>query len=225
MKLAECKFCGKEFAAKPYEVAKYCSRKCFYEGFRRDCYLRRKRVTLTCKVCGKKFEVVTSLVEKRKTCSRKCMGVWESRIPRTKSWKTMNCEVCGKEFHYYPRPKSRRRYCSSKCMGIGWSLFCAQRRKIRFEEIPENGKQRRKHMRKHLKELGGDTCELCGWKEASVDICHIIPRKDGGETVLSNIVFLCPNHHRMYDEGLIQREHLAALARKRQLAQKAPLSL
>ena len=68
--------------------------------------------------------------------------------------------------------------------------------------------------------IGGDKCFICGWDEAPNDVCHLIPVKDGGKETIENMILLCPNHHRMLDRGLIQREHLASLIQP--LIEKAP---
>lgn len=48
-----------------------------------------------------------------------------------------------------------------------------------------------------------DDCGICGWNETSCDLAHIVPLKDGGLDILENTVILCPNHHRMFDRGMI----------------------
>jgi 5-methylcytosine-specific restriction endonuclease McrA len=40
------------------------------------------------------------------------------------------------------------------------------------------------------------------------EVCHIIPAHAGGQMTLENLILLCPNHHQMYDKGLIPRESL-----------------
>jgi predicted restriction endonuclease len=51
-------------------------------------------------------------------------------------------------------------------------------------------------------------CVICGWSEASIDVCHIIPKNCGGTDTFDNVVVLCPNHHRMFDNGLISKDLL-----------------
>jgi len=46
-------------------------------------------------------------------------------------------------------------------------------------------------------------CCICGWDKASVDWAHITPRNEGGDYNYKNIVPLCPNHHRLFDIGLL----------------------
>lgn len=39
-------------------------------------------------------------------------------------------------------------------------------------------------------------CSRCGWKEGTLDIHHIVPKKSGGNNSHSNLSALCPNCHR-----------------------------
>lgn len=56
-----------------------------------------------------------------------------------------------------------------------------------------------------------DVCAVCGWTETTNDVCHIVPRKRGGENTFENIVMLCPNHHRMLDSGKMTRDEVRAV--------------
>jgi hypothetical protein len=40
-------------------------------------------------------------------------------------------------------------------------------------------------------------CSICGWDETIGDIHHIIHKKDGGTDHPSNLIYVCPNHHRV----------------------------
>lgn len=48
-------------------------------------------------------------------------------------------------------------------------------------------------------------CSICGWNESNCDIHHIIDVALGGSDDMSNLILVCPNHHRMihtYKNGL-----------------------
>jgi predicted restriction endonuclease len=60
--------------------------------------------------------------------------------------------------------------------------------------------------RKAIRRSFADRCAICDWDGAPCDVCHIIARKNGGTDTLSNVVMLCPNHHRRFDLGLIPVE-------------------
>jgi hypothetical protein len=55
-------------------------------------------------------------------------------------------------------------------------------------------------------------CCVCGWDEDSIDIHHILPRKDGGSDDLANLTPLCPNHHRLADKKKLSIELLIPLS-------------
>jgi len=60
--------------------------------------------------------------------------------------------------------------------------------------------------RRILKENGLLKCELlgCGFEDC-VDMAHVLARRDGGTLDIdTNILILCPNHHRMFDEGILK---------------------
>lgn len=43
------------------------------------------------------------------------------------------------------------------------------------------------------------------------DMAHIIARKDGGKWHPSNMIFLCPNHHRLFDRDKLTTEELSKI--------------
>jgi len=50
-------------------------------------------------------------------------------------------------------------------------------------------------------------CSRCGWREASLDIHHILAKSKGGSDDNSNLTALCPNCHRLTHAGKIT-EHV-----------------
>ena len=40
-------------------------------------------------------------------------------------------------------------------------------------------------------------CAICGWNESTCDIHHIIEKCNGGTDDVSNLIIVCPNHHRI----------------------------
>lgn len=58
--------------------------------------------------------------------------------------------------------------------------------------------------RMHLMKLYEGSCQVCGLKNSSnMQICHIKPFTQGGESQLNNMLLLCPNDHNLFDRGLI----------------------
>jgi hypothetical protein len=53
-----------------------------------------------------------------------------------------------------------------------------------------------------------DKCMICGWEEASCDTHHLVSKSQGGKYSIDNGVVLCPNCHRLADNGKISLERL-----------------
>lgn len=116
------------------------------------------------------------------------------------------CEVCGEEFFFNSSMRKRAVVCSRKCLGT-WQII--QRTGL----LIKGGKYKSdRTFRQMARKLFVDRCAICGWNETPCDVCHIVARKDGGENIFENVVMLCPNHHRMFDRGLLAKE-LILLAR------------
>ena len=82
---------------------------------------------------------------------------------------------------------------AAKRLGYVW----LPRRKRRGENGPTTSVEQN-----YAKETG---CVVCG-ETRVVDAAHLIPRTEGGITQISNIVPLCPTHHRLYDRGKLSEE-------------------
>lgn len=68
----ECKYCGKEFQAKPSSIKrgkKYCSKDCYDKA-------QFKGVKTTCFHCQKEIKLSPSLVCKHNFCSNECRIQW-----------------------------------------------------------------------------------------------------------------------------------------------------
>lgn len=103
-KMIFCHFCNKEFyVAKNREgKAKYCSKKCMYEGL--------KTPVKNCIACGKKFWR-RNMRSSQNYCSRECAA--NGRSTR----ETMTCDYCGEKTH---KCKSniknyKKHFCSIEC--------------------------------------------------------------------------------------------------------------
>jgi DNA-directed RNA polymerase subunit RPC12/RpoP len=55
---------------------------------------------------------------------------------------------------------------------------------------------------------GNVKCMMCNWDKTSLDIHHIIPKKDKGTNEDDNLICLCPNCHRMAHERKYDYEEL-----------------
>lgn len=128
------------------------------------------------------------------------------------------CEYCGGVI-----PSSRRsnaKYCGEKCAR-------AAQAKARTSYIAKRASSI--NLVSHsIYRVYGHRCALCGWQatpdEISVnghiqyahgnEIHHITPVKDGGTEDYTNVILLCPNHHKQADLGIISREELREHTKK-----------
>ena len=54
------------------------------------------------------------------------------------------------------------------------------------------------------------SCQICGEKRA-VDKCHIIPREFSGDDDASNMIYLCPTHHHLFDHCELSDEEFGKI--------------
>lgn len=130
--LKTCEKCGKAFEIKQSLAAerRYCSQQCRHEA---------KRITLTCKCCGKTWWTWISQVQIKgrpgagQYCSKACVDK-DKAIPQpvkpprpTPIYRT--CESCDKTFRIYPGRVDTARFCSRACMGqsAAFRAECSER--------------------------------------------------------------------------------------------------
>ena len=66
------------------------------------------------------------------------------------------------------------------------------------------------HNQKYREYAYNGACQICGF-DRYVEVCHLIPKRIGGGHSGDNILLLCPNHHKILDYGLLNREEIAYL--------------
>lgn len=156
---------------------------------------------MNCLQCGKD-------TDNPKFCSKSCsVSYFNKRKPKRLSTRTKICPICGE-------PKGdQSKTCRNCNTNARWEL--ARRAKIKDyfrDKSPSRAKYTdiRKWARKFIKESGREEkCEICGF-DVYVEVCH---RKSissfSGDSLLDevnsldNLIYLCPNHHVMFDKGLI----------------------
>ena len=84
------------------------------------------RILVKCIICSKEYYINKKHLKRSNrptTCSRKCMGIWQSKNLRgKKAYNYKNalrhgiCEICKKEFTTYSK---KQRFCSIECKDIG----------------------------------------------------------------------------------------------------------
>jgi len=136
-----------------------------------------------------------------KFCSKRCSAVHNNQ---NRSKVILSCVICESKFE----SKSRHaKYCSNICRDHS--------RTSRSKAHRAEGKYRYHRSAKVRRHFGDLPCFICGWSEATCDVHHIVPRRDGGSNDLDNLVILCPNHHRLADQGKLKiNQSLADYKRK-----------
>lgn len=162
---------------------------------------RGGKVSRCCPVCLESFMAWPS--KHAVTCGAvECFKSWQSMTSgaRGQHKTEVACDFCGTPLRRFPSQIKEKNYCNRSCLsktkthdnngnwqGGKWRWFQAQ-------------VLRRDNYR----------CVICGFDQV-VDVHHIVGRKRGGTDEPSNLITLCPNHHRMADLGLIKVNHLARL--------------
>lgn len=134
------------------------------------------------------------------------------------------CAYCGGEI-----PSSRRsnaKYCSEKC---------ARLVQARAQMNSITSRANKINLVAHsIYHAYGHKCALCGWQATPDEIAvnghiqyahgnqihHITPIRDGGTEEYTNVILLCPNHHKQADFGIISREELRKHTRPYEMTQE-----
>lgn len=80
-----------------------------------------------------------------------------------------------------------------------------QEKRSSLTRLYDLGSRTRKKM---LKRMGLTKCVVCGWDKATCDVHHINGRGDEH----GNLIILCPNHHRIAEEGNLELSAYPTLA-------------
>lgn len=156
-----CTACGKDVVSRFKNTGHFrykkngkifCSKHC--ANITRD----RKRIPITCIVCGKIKFLVPYRAKNRRTCGLICNGklggdkrkIWFSKEENKKLFqeaqkarrqgKYCNCKLCGKEFYLYPSTRNTGKWCSKECELEGsrkWvnCIQCTDEFQVRNSEI------------------------------------------------------------------------------------------
>jgi endogenous inhibitor of DNA gyrase (YacG/DUF329 family) len=160
-----CPTCGKEFKTKyrrPEVKQRFCSKKCLWES---------RRITLTCKTCGKNF-YVAKVKKNREYCSRECI---ERRL----------CKLCGRMIMGRDSMNGHTRiFCSRTCAGV-FNRTLADGENYRVMGLVYTMLRR-----------GRLECERCSFDDiAALEVHHIRGHEAGhGE---DNLTTICANCHRI----------------------------
>lgn len=179
---------------------------------------------VTCHNCGISFEKGPAQIRKTKNnfCSRICANRFRSDELRYKDGLGSNvseyiilCAQCGKQFAATAKNR-KRKFCSRPCH---WEYMKGKPgpkrpgKGLSGERNPNYKNGMNKTTATLIgRRLYGHKCLICGF-DIVVNSHHIIPRKEGGKNIPSNLIILCPNHHAMADKGILTREELQNITR------------
>lgn len=130
---------------------------------------------------------------------------------------TLICPRCGESFTYIVRKGTKRKYCSLNCQRKATANSYNSTTKARVAEYNHKG-----YLSKEIISLYNGKCAICGWRATDKiittpkgiqyaygnEIHHITPVREGGESNYSNLILLCPNHHKQADLGILDRATL-----------------
>lgn len=195
--IKKCQGCNKDFEARGPRL--YCD----------DC------LTKTCIFCGRTYKLKAYRPTSR-FCSPACYHKGQETGLTDHAGRTFIefiCKNCGKKFNV-----EKRRYGTKSNPRI--PKFCSRDCWIEWNRRPKKrcrGKRCRGKEWIRQREKKNSACIICGFNRF-VEIAHIIPAIKGGGYDAVNILYLCPNHHRLFDENLLFDEEFQLIKEKIQKA-------
>ncbi len=153
--------------------------------------------TRCCPVCNKSFQVKRGI--NKLTCSEECYVEWQRMTTTARGINKVkvNCAYCGNELQLFPSQVHEMNFCNRFCLA-----------KMFPKNAENNGNWKggnSRYFRNQTMIRDNHKCVVCGF-DVVVDVHHITPRANGGTNDFSNLITLCPNHHRMADLGIIDLE-------------------
>lgn len=220
-----CKQCGKEYKMNSRKENRlFCGVDCYlqYRAEHPEEFSTKKRVTVACEYCGKEFEKGFSAYKKtpHHYCSRECANRARSEtlksVPELAHSKgaAITCETCGQTFYVKYHLVGKRKHCSRACAAA--ALFGTKRERAPRDTTGKNNpnykgtNNRTTAKQVYFRSGMPRRCLICSW-DTFVDVHHITPRRHGGTNDLTNLIGLCPNHHRMADKGMISKDELTSI--------------
>ena len=157
--------------------------------------------------CGLVFETKD---KRRKYCSHKCSAIARNtglkKSEETKNkirsslknrWSTIiRTKTCAQCKTVFVADKNKRKYCSEDCFNK------SRKAKIRKEISYRTFKKIL------TRAFVGWKCPFCEWN-ISFDVHHINGK---GDNDLCSLILICPNHHYMADQGMIDKNILKKLS-------------
>ena len=186
----------------------------FKKGQRPWNYGLRKFVKRICQFCGKEFEIDATQIKRGrgKYCSQECMY-----NARRKS------ELVEKIRKLYDQGFTYKQIANK----LNITISCVSHHIYKYNLCNRFGdgiirEVTNGRIRNLLRKYGITKCELCEFDRV-LDVAHIIPRSKGGRSVLSNVLLLCPNCHRLFDYDLLtedEKQKLLSIERVKETLKK-----
>lgn len=219
-----CKCCGRVFHKTKRQISRnksgkayvFCSNECIDKWYKENCYIE-----VECKQCGKKYSIKKSEYNKNKVkkffCSHSCSAKYNNH---KRSGKT--------EFYTIKEQHNKCPICGNKkSIGAEMCFQCRQQKngeRIKEKTLGEyiNGKhylghavsQIRRDARNTIMKSGVEkVCAYCRNHDFDdiLEVHHIKSILDFDESTkvgeindILNLVWLCPNHHKMVEIGKIK---------------------
>ena len=157
-----------------------------------------------CPVCGETFYVFPS--SNHVTCAKdSCYRQWQrlTTSARGQNKIMVLCDHCGRPIRRYPSQIIGNRYhfCNRFCAEHHHSILFSAEQNGRWSGGKLSYQQAQARIRDNY------SCVICGFN-LSTDVHHITPKAQGGTDDFSNLITLCPNHHRLANLNIISVEHL-----------------
>lgn len=185
---------------------------------------------VVCRNCGKEF-IRDEKHKGFKYCSFECQQDFSSKMSKAlyenkkkkNPPKIAKCIICGKEFKTDPQHNSTAKYCSKECRARG-----QRKTNTESEEEVENlvryliTKMNRASsldaytpiyhteslnptdaQKTMISRRDKNKCRICN-SRSSLEIHHIVKRRDGGNNDLDNLITLCSKCHRHIETGNVE---------------------
>lgn len=218
-----CQHCGKHFLRTKREISKnsgaiplFCSKEC-HQNSRKE----GGRIIVRCKTCGKEKEITLGEYNKNKNknffCNNSCSAIYNNNLRSEKS--SIKWEHKNKGYNTCPECGGRKFYTSELCQK------CSNKKKRLVGEktlgyyidgekyLTTKCNDIRRDARKAIEEFNIEkVCAYCKNHEFDeiLEVHHIKGILEHDSTTLikeinsiDNLVWLCPNHHKMLEKGLI----------------------
>jgi hypothetical protein len=167
-------------------------------------YLKNPAVCLNCnKKIPLRIEEAPAETKKKKFCSHKCAAIFNNKKRGFKSGRRV-CPMCKKLKSY------ESKYCQSCTLIINWDKI--KNKPIKNFFIKGTSRAKYNAIRKWARKLMDRSkiekkCRLCSYSE-TVQVAHLKKISTYSEDTpigivndLSNLIYLCPNEHILYDKG------------------------